>query len=58
MHDLSNLQVADILWKDFKKWNGQGIDFFFAYHFPFINEWNEIKLLFILSLLLCFLSAV
>ncbi|ESW03307.1 hypothetical protein PHAVU_011G003300 [Phaseolus vulgaris] len=23
MHDLSNLQVADILWKDFKKWNGQ-----------------------------------
>ncbi|QCD89034.1 exopolyphosphatase [Vigna unguiculata] len=23
MHDLSSLQVADILWKDFKKWTGQ-----------------------------------
>lgn len=39
MHDLSSLQVADILRKDFKKWTGQGIDFYIfikvnlAYHF-------------------------
>lgn len=26
MHDLSSLQVTDILRKDFKKWTGQGID--------------------------------
>nr|KYP68784.1 Protein prune isogeny [Cajanus cajan] len=28
MHDLSSLQVADILRRDFKKWTGQGIVFY------------------------------
>ena len=33
MQDLSSLQVADILRKDFKKWTGQGIGLNLLIHF-------------------------